>query len=406
MGQLAKCCRFWQGLSCCHTRSTPVRSNSASAARAARSIATFDAERRYTSQDPELRESLMMDWRARRTDVFLSKTVMYGAGVNLQQCDFMIYTGIGFKFADFIQGVHRIYRFGQAGLCSVHLIHTEVERAVLAALMQKWRQHDEMQAKMGDIIRSYGLDRLSMQDSLARTIGVERRAVAGERFAVANSDCVLEAMEHPDNSMGMIITSIPFANHYEWEKIIGKTRVVTVPEKGKKGEKDYKKAYQFHAPDYDLNAEIGLGIRISATLRGETQPRVLELLLVQASVRNSPLWATDPKQQLAYLAVKRWARLYAPDVILGVYTPDELDESNREMRDITPAPAQAATVPHTIDQLPECTDELFAEKTPEWRAIILGKKKTPAQLIAMLSTRATFTEAQKMTIDSWAHEQE
>jgi hypothetical protein len=189
-----------------------------------------------------------------------------------------------------------------------------------------------------------------------------------------------------------------------WEKIIGKTRVVTVPEKGKKGDKDYKKAYQFHAADYDLKDEEGLGIRISATLRGETQPRELTLLLVQASVRNSPLWATDPRQQLAYLAVKRWSRLYAPDVILGVYTPDELDEANREIRDITPTPVPADD--RTIDQLPECTDELFREKTPEWRQIILSKKKTPAQLIAMLSTRATFTEAQKLTIDSWAHETE
>jgi hypothetical protein len=187
-----------------------------------------------------------------------------------------------------------------------------------------------------------------------------------------------------------------------WEKIIGKTRVVNVPEKGKKGDKDYKKAYQFHASDYDLKDEEGLGIRISATLRGETQPRELTLLLVQASVRNSPLWATDPRQQLAYLAVKRWSRLYAPDVILGVYTPDELDEANREIRDITPAPA--AVDDRTIDQLPECTDELFEQKKEEWRQIILGKKKTPAQLIAFLSTRATFTEAQKMAIDSWAHE--
>jgi hypothetical protein len=196
--------------------------------------------------------------------------------------------------------------------------------------------------------------------------------------------------------------------HYEWfgawEKIIGKTRVVSVPEKGKKGDKDYKKAYQFHAADYDLKDEEGLGIRISATLRGETQPRELTLLLVQASVRNSPLWATDPRQQLAYLAVKRWSRLYAPDVILGVYTPDELDESGREIRDITPTPLPADD--RTIDQLPECTEDLFREKTPEWRQIILNKKKTPAQLIAMLSTRASFTEAQKMTIDSWAHETE
>jgi hypothetical protein len=94
----------------------------------------------------------------------------------------------------------------------------------------------------------------------------------------------------------------------------------------------------------------------------------------------------------------------APDVILGVYTPDELEEANREIRDITPAPAP--TDDRTIDQLPECTDELFIEKTPEWRQIILSKKKTPAQLIAMLSTRATFTDAQKLTIESWAHENE
>jgi hypothetical protein len=36
-----------------------------------------------------------------------------------------------------------------------------------------------------------------------------------------------------------------------------------------------------------------------------------------------------PRQQLAYLAVKRWARLYCPDVILGVYTADEIDEAKK-----------------------------------------------------------------------------
>lgn len=121
-----------------------------------------------------------------------------------------------------------------------------------------------------------------------------------------------------------------------WEKIIGKTKVITMPVKGD------KKEYQFRVPDYGMQDENGLGVRVSCTLKGETAPRVLDLLLVQASVRNSPLWATDPKQQLAYLAVKRWTRLYAPDVILGVYTPDELEEVNREMRDITPATGQSS----------------------------------------------------------------
>ncbi len=49
-----------------------------------------------------------------------------------------------------------------------------------------------------------------------------------------------------------------------------------------------------------------------------------------------------PRQQLAYLAVKRWARLYCPDVILGVYTADEIDE--REERVINPAQTEKVTL--------------------------------------------------------------
>ena len=108
-----------------------------------------------------------------------------------------------------------------------------------------------------------------------------------------------------------------------WERIVGKFKTLT----GKSG-----KPYQ--APAWSQADEAGCGVRVWATLRGETEPRVLELLLQQATVRNSTLWASDPKQQLAYLATKRWARLYTPDVILGVYTPDELEQ--RAPIDVTP----------------------------------------------------------------------
>ena len=78
------------------------------------------------------------------------------------------------------------------------------------------------------------------------------------------------------------------------------------------------------------------GIKVWATLKGETSPREIDISMGQVgSVRNSPLWVSDPRQQLAYLAIKRWSRLYTPDVILGVYTPDEIIE--REELDVTPA---------------------------------------------------------------------
>lgn len=62
----------------------------------------------------------------------------------------------------------------------------------------------------------------------------------------------------------------------------------------------------------------------------------MEVLLKPVTVRNSPVWKSDPRQQIAYLAVKRWSRLYCPDVILGVYTPDEL--ATPEEKNINPAP--------------------------------------------------------------------
>ena len=41
-------------------------------------------------------------------------------------------------------------------------------------------------------------------------------------------------------------------------------------------------------------------------------------------VKNSPLWVGDPEQQLFYFAARAWARRWVPEVLMGVYTPDEV----------------------------------------------------------------------------------
>lgn len=92
------------------------------------------------------------------------------------------------------------------------------------------------------------------------------------------------------------------------------------------------------------------GVRVWATMRGEEKSRLLEVTMAQVgTVRNSPNWAADPRQQIAYLAAKRWGRLHAPDVILGVYTPDELEDaaaggSSRSASNAPPRNAPAAVV--------------------------------------------------------------
>jgi hypothetical protein len=125
------------------------------------------------------------------------------------------------------------------------------------------------------------------------------------------------------NSSGAVADRFHFEWFGDWHKIVGKFK--QVESRTKTG--DDGKPKKFIVPDWETKDEQGLGVRVWATIKGEGEPRVLELLMTQARTRNSTLWTEDPKQQIAYLAQKRWARLYAPDVILGVYTPDELENT-------------------------------------------------------------------------------
>lgn len=80
-----------------------------------------------------------------------------------------------------------------------------------------------------------------------------------------------------------------------------------------------------------------LSCRVGAIPAGENEVVWGQWLCVSdVTTKNSPLWKTNPKQQLGYLQVKNWGRAYAPGAILGVYTKDELED--RTEREINPAP--------------------------------------------------------------------
>lgn len=49
-------------------------------------------------------------------------------------------------------------------------------------------------------------------------------------------------------------------------------------------------------------------------------------------VKNSPLWTSDPEQQLYYYSVRAMARRYFPEILMGVYDREEAIA----MKDITP----------------------------------------------------------------------
>lgn len=120
-------------------------------------------------------------------------------------------------------------------------------------------------------------------------------------------------------------------------------------------------------------------------------------------VKNSPLWTTNPKQQMGYLQARSWARLYAPDALLGVYTADELEDSREQSTYRMPIPSctavqTAESSEPEVQILPEYPADEFEKNLPAWKKIVDSGKKTALNLLAILSTKATFSAEQRSVI--------
>lgn len=148
--------------------------------------------------------------------IFGTKKSLSGSGCNFQRfCHRAIFMGIDYEFNDFIQAIHRIYRFLQKSPCVIDILYMDTETEVLLALQRKWKQYDELSEQMEEIIKEYGLGSLALE-VLKRTIGCERVEVKGSNYIAINNDCVEEVKSWPTDSIDLYVTSIPFGNHYEY----------------------------------------------------------------------------------------------------------------------------------------------------------------------------------------------
>lgn len=175
----------------------------------------------YGSMDYEEREKRVIDFSNGKSRLFATKKSLSGSGCNFQRfCHREIFIGIDFEFNDFIQAVHRCYRFLQKEPVVIDIIYMENERQIKNALLEKWKNHDKMVAKMIKIVKQYGLNSVNKLERMERKMGVEgtreERTVRGNHYTAVYGDCVEETREMESNSVDLIHTSIPFGNHYEY----------------------------------------------------------------------------------------------------------------------------------------------------------------------------------------------
>lgn len=132
--------------------------------------------------------------------------------------------------------------------------------------------------------------------------------VAGSTFTVGNKlgyeGKLIQAIL--ENSGRIIGTPKP-EYFGPWEKVLGKFT-----------KKKNDKGKEYAVPAWKDEDEEGIGVVVRAQVEGEAEPREFSFLLKQAFPRNSTIWATDPKTQLWYTAVRRFANVAAPGILMGV----------------------------------------------------------------------------------------
>lgn len=189
----------------------------------------------------------------------------------------------------------------------------------------------------------------------------------------------------------VIISRAPIAARPEyeflgdWSRILGKVKEMSGQSGGK-----------YYVADWKKDDEAGLGVIVRVTMIGETTPREIKVMMSQAYPRFSTQWATDPQQQITYLAIRKWARRYAPDVILGVYTEEELSDIQPATREMGSADVVGAGTSRTT--LPAYSDDQFEKNLPAWTQLIVDGKKTAERVISSIQSKATLSDAQKERI--------
>ena len=173
----------------------------------------------YGSLDLDEREKRVLGFADGEFRLLATKPEISGSGCNFQRhCHRAVFLGIGYKFNDFIQAVHRILRFLQPHACEIDIIYCETEREVWRSLEGKWAEHKALTERMSAMIAEHGLATEGVEAELTRTIGVKRQEARGDCWTAIYNDTVLEADRLAANSLDLIVTSVPFGNHYEYSE--------------------------------------------------------------------------------------------------------------------------------------------------------------------------------------------
>ncbi|MDV3469047.1 recombinase RecT [Stenotrophomonas sp. C3(2023)] len=152
--------------------------------------------------------------------------------------------------------------------------------------------------------------------------------------------------------------------------------------------------------EYDIQGTgQNASITVTATPRGGRGPQLVRGTVKdwrtygkdKTGARIDNAWDKIPEDMLVYRGTRQWARRYAPEALLGVYTPDEMEDHTADVRVVAHVPeGESGPGSYPVD--------LFEKNLAGWTAAIHAGKSTSDRIIAMVETKGALTDEQKKRI--------
>lgn len=101
------------------------------------------------------KENAAHDFVNGKYKVLISKPLIYGYGLNFQNCHNVIFCGLSYSYENYYQAVRRFYRFGQMHEVTVYRIISYSERRMLNVLNAKAANKNELSSNLVENVKDY-----------------------------------------------------------------------------------------------------------------------------------------------------------------------------------------------------------------------------------------------------------
>ncbi len=164
------------------------------------------------SDKASYKERAAMDFIDGKIRVLISKSRIFGMGMNFQHCHNTAFVGLSYSFEALYQSLRRLYRFGQTRQVNAYIFYASTEGPILKTIKQKIKQHEEMQMRMKQASAAF-----SEHETKRLTMKTDIITATGADWTLHHGDCVRVAREKiADKSIGFSVFSPPFADLFTY----------------------------------------------------------------------------------------------------------------------------------------------------------------------------------------------